>query len=326
MTGRSLVLVVLAACGSTPAAPPCSRASVAVVDHVAAPGDEMLAADHPMITVTGTVTTTSPGVRRARSRGSMAQPVDARRRRRVLDAAHARASASITSRSTASDGFGTTVEPAARRDVGSRRTCRRSPARRGFDIDRRARCSISARASSTRQLGTTLDLHDRSDRRARSRVGARADPVEHRSREPDRRRHPRRQSGSSSLDISIPSATPSEIIVDARVVDTPDTAIDLDIDLNGVFLATTGTFHVQRHATSSSRAACPRTCTRPRASRSPCRHRRHDRGHGHERHRGRRPARTRSFTGPDGDELDGFIVVGNNDFRTLVENFDPARS
>src|SRR5207302_7158384 len=48
--------------------------------------------------------------------------------------------------------------------------------------------------------------------------------------------------GNSSLSITIPSVTPAEIVVDARVDDSQ--AIDLDIDLRGVALATDGTFHL----------------------------------------------------------------------------------
>src|SRR5215510_1522188 len=42
--------------------------------------------------------------------------------------------------------------------------------------------------------------------------------------------------GDASLDITIPSVAPSDIVVDARIVDGPQPAIDLKIDLVGVFL------------------------------------------------------------------------------------------
>ena len=124
--------------------------------------------------------------------------------------------------------------------------------------------------------------------------------------------------GSSSLNISIPSATPAEIVVDAQVIDAPVSAIDLSIDLDGVFLATTGSFQysgktlqvaggisadmhasarltlgVQPDGTISVGVTNVTSVVGPLAP---------------------------SFTGPDGNTLDGFIIVGNNDFRTLVEN------
>jgi hypothetical protein len=124
-------------------------------------------------------------------------------------------------------------------------------------------------------------------------------------------------SGSSTLAINIPSATPSEIIVDALIVDAPDNEIDLSIDLDGVFLATTGTFHfngtnlvvagglsADMHASArlllgvNADGTIAVTATDVTATVG---------------------ALTPSFTGSDGNTLDGFITIGNNDFRTLVE-------
>lgn len=122
--------------------------------------------------------------------------------------------------------------------------------------------------------------------------------------------------GSSALDIAIPSATPAEITVDATVATA--SALDLSIDLNGVFLATTGTFHystrdlvvaggisADMHASAHLALAVQSdgtigvTVSDVTAVVGPL---------------------TPQFTGSDGNTLDGFITVGNNDFRTLVEN------
>jgi hypothetical protein len=123
--------------------------------------------------------------------------------------------------------------------------------------------------------------------------------------------------GSSSLDISITSATPAEIIVNAPIVDTPAQAIDLSIELNGVFLGTSGTFtfggsalpvagglSADMSATAALQLALQAdgtigvTVTNVTATVGPL---------------------TPSFTGSDASTLDGFITVGNNDFQTLVD-------
>ena len=48
-------------------------------------------------------------------------------------------------------------------------------------------------------------------------------------------------SGSSQINVTIPSAEPAEVLVDAKVINSPK-ALDLSIDLNGVFLEMDGTF------------------------------------------------------------------------------------
>ncbi len=122
--------------------------------------------------------------------------------------------------------------------------------------------------------------------------------------------------GSSSLDISIPAATPAEITVDTLIAGPSE--LDLSIDLNGVFLQTTGQFvygnrtlqvaggiSADMHAsarmvlsvnTDGTIAVDVQNATATVGPLVP------------------------SFTGPDGNTLDGFIRVGNNDFRLLVQN------
>jgi hypothetical protein len=122
--------------------------------------------------------------------------------------------------------------------------------------------------------------------------------------------------GSSTLDINIPAATPSEVLVDTVIAGPSE--LDLSIDLNGVFLQTTGQFvygnrtlqvaggiSADMHASArlllsiNSDATIKVDIADVTATVGPL---------------------VPSFTGPDADTLDGFIRVGNNDFRLLVEN------
>lgn len=124
-------------------------------------------------------------------------------------------------------------------------------------------------------------------------------------------------SGSSQLNITIPGADPAQVLVDAKVVSSPTKAIDLTIDLNGVFLAMDGTFVfgnrtlvIDGGITADMHAAARLTLgtaadgsidvgvTNVTAVVGPL---------------------VPAFTGPDGDELDAFITIGGNDFRLLVE-------
>jgi hypothetical protein len=124
--------------------------------------------------------------------------------------------------------------------------------------------------------------------------------------------------GSASINITIPSANPASIIVDAAVVhlteqrDPARHRPPRRVPRDGWHLL------VRSRPHSRSTAASRRTL------------------HGsarlaigvasdgsvdvdrQQRHCHRRPARP-EFTGPDGDELDAFITIGNNDFRQLIE-------
>jgi hypothetical protein len=123
-------------------------------------------------------------------------------------------------------------------------------------------------------------------------------------------------SGSSHIDVSIPAAEPAQILVDAKIINSPK-AIDLTMDLNGVFLEMDGTFQfgnrtllidggisADMHATARVTLAIANDGTvdvgvaNVTAVVGPL---------------------VPAFTGPNGDELDAFITIGNNDFRTLIE-------
>jgi hypothetical protein len=123
--------------------------------------------------------------------------------------------------------------------------------------------------------------------------------------------------GNTRIDISIPSVTPSNIVVDARVVDAPR-AIDLNIDLLGVVLTMTGSvsllsppalvvaggvtadLHASARITLDTAAdgSIAVAVTGVTATLG---------------------ALTPGFTGDDGPRLDGLIIVGGNDFRALIE-------
>lgn len=121
----------------------------------------------------------------------------------------------------------------------------------------------------------------------------------------------------ATIDIMIPSVTPSNIVVDARIVDTPQPAIDLRIDLLGVSLAMTGqltfsgrTLTVAGGLTADLHAGARlvlgtapdgsidvsvANVTTTVGSLAP------------------------GFTGADGPELDALITIGGNDVRALIE-------
>jgi hypothetical protein len=309
---KRLAIVVVAACGS-PSGPPTAGVIAASITSPS-PGDELLAADHPTITVTGSVTTTSPkyGLLQAWVNGTQ-----------VDLAADGTFSVDITPdvgvnhlALTASDASGDIVDKQL--DVmWAPDYLPPITGTTGFDVDDALDLHLGQRFFDGRFLGTTLDMstdpvvaHDLAA--ALELIVWNIDLASllsggiHLS------------GGTSSLDISIPSATPAEVIVDAKVNDTPGPEIDLSIDLDGVFLATTGNFNfsgtnldVEGGITADMHASATLaldvqpdgtilvTTSNITAVVGPL---------------------VPQFTGPNADELNGFITVGNSDFRTLVQN------
>ena len=310
---RTLVLLAaVAACSGLPEQPAPGQLTLDVTSP--APGAELLAADAPMLTVTGTVATTNPayGVVQAWVNGAAV----------TLDA-----SGAFTAQVTpalginhievdAGDGLGTLVTKEL--DVMWAPDYLPPVAgTAGFEVPDALDLYLGQRFFDGRQLGTTLDMstdpvvaHDLAaalelilwnvDLASLLSGGIHVG------------------TGSSTLDISIPSARPAEIVVDATVIQSPEAAIDLSIDLNGVYLATTGSFNYSNktlqvagglsadmHASArltigvASDGTIAVSVTDVTAVVGPL---------------------VPMFTGPDANTLDGFIIVGNNDFRTLVEN------
>jgi hypothetical protein len=276
-------------------------------------GTELVAGDTPMITVTGTVATTNPkyGTLVAWVNGTAV----------TLDTTGA-FSTQVTPalginhiKVEASDGFGTIVSKEL--DVlWAPDYLPPTAGTAGFQVPDALDLYLGQRFFDGRMLGTTLDMstdpvvaHDLAaalelilwniDLASLINGGIHVG------------------TGSSTLDINIPAATPAEIVVDTPVIQSPESAIDLSMDLNGVYLATTGQFHYSNktltvaggisadmHASAHMAIAVQAdgsiavTVSNVTAVVGPL---------------------TPQFTGPDANTLDGFITVGNNDFRTLVE-------
>jgi len=308
---RAAVLAIVCACGSSTALPTAGDITVAITSP--SPAAELLASDQPMIHVTGTVTTTDSAY------GVLLAWVDGVAVELATDGTFA---TDITPavginhiEVDGGDGFGTTVSQQL--DVmWAPDYLPPTTGTTGFVLSDALDLYLGQQFFDARQLGTTLDLstdpviaHDLAsslelilwniDLASLLQGGIHVG------------------SGGSALDIDIASATPSQIIVDALVVDTPDAEVDLSIDLDGVFLGTTGNFTYSGNnlVIAGGLSADMHASARLQL--------------------GMNPDGTiavtvadvtavvgplvPSFTGPDGNTLDGFIAIGNNDFQTLVE-------
>jgi hypothetical protein len=308
---RTLALCLLVgACGGLPTTPEPGTLSLVVTSPTA--GDEMVAADHPMITVTGTLATTNAayGSLHAWVNGAAVDVDDSgafsAQVAPVLGINHIRVDGG--------DGFGGVVTQQldvmwapeyVPPDAGAT----------SFDVPDSLDLYLGQQFFDGRQLGTTLDMatdpviaHDLGSALElilwNIDLASLLDGGIHSS------------TGGSSLDIGITQASPAEITVDATIADS--SSIDLSIDLDGVFLGTTGSFQfgsrtlqvaggisADMHASArlaisvGQDGAIAVDVTDVTAVVGPL---------------------APSFTGPDGDTLDSFIIVGNNDFRVLVEN------
>lgn len=305
------ILLLVCACSGLPKQPEPGVVTVEVTSP--APGAELVAAQTPMITVTGTVATTDPAY------GTLVAWVNGTAV--TLDDSGA-FSAQVTPAVginhitvEAGDGIGAVVS----KELDVLWAPDYLPPNAGtasFDVPDALDLYLGQRFFDGRQLGTTLDMstdpvvaHDLAaalelilwNIDLASLIGGGIHVG----------------TGSSTLDINIPAATPAEIVVDAPVIQSPESAIDLSIDLNGVYLATTGQFHYSNktlqvagglsadmHASAHMAIAVQTdgtiavTVSNVTAEVGPL---------------------VPMFTGPDANTLDGFIIVGNNDFRTLVE-------
>jgi len=308
-----LVLVVLAACGTGLPKPP-AQGTVTVTVTSPAPGDELLASDQPTIAVTGSVATTDPAY------GALQAWVDGI----AVDlddsgnfTAQVMPTVGIDHISVdANDGLGDTANQQL--DVmWAPDYLSANPGTSDFLVNDALDLYLGQQFFDGRLFGTTLDMstnpvtaHDLAaalelilwNIDLASLIGGGIQVG----------------TGGSSLTIQIDSATPAEITADVQVIESPVPALALSIDLDGVFLATSGSFQTggstlqvaggisaDMHASATlpisvaADGSIAVSVTNVTAVVGPL---------------------TPSFTGPDGDTLDGFIIVGNNDFRTLVEN------
>lgn len=306
-----LAVLALAAC-STPPAAAIAPAVITVGVTAPAPGSELLAAEHPSIVVSGTVATSDA------TQGALEAWVNGVR-------VDVKAGAFTTQvvpevginhiKVQGGDGIGELV--------GQEFDVMWAPAylpplagQTGFDLAGALELHLGQRFFDARLLGTALDLstnpvvaHDIAS--ALELVLWHVDLA---------RLLPgglHVGTAGASLDVAIPSATPSNIVVDARIVDGAQPAIDLNIDLLGVFLATAGSFTfsgrtlvVAGGITADMHASARLTLGT---------------GAGGTIAVGVTGVTTDvgrlvpGFTGADGDELDALITIGGNDFQSLVE-------
>ena len=307
-----LLLLALVACGGDdPSAPQPGKITVTVTSP--SPGDELLESESPMIDVAGKVATDSPefGVLEAWVNGIR------------VDLAP---DGSFTTKVTPEVGVNHVKVQGGdgiTELVGQELDVVWAPAylpaiagTTGFDVPGALELSLGQRFFDARTFGTTLDLstspvvaHDLSSSLElilwhidlASLLGGQLVFG----------------SGNTVLTVQIPAATPAAVIVDAHVIDDPQKAIDLSIDLNGVFLEMDGTFKFGNRTlviaggiTADLHASARLTLDLAEdgtvqvnvinitAQVGPL---------------------VPGFTGNDGDELDAFITIGNSEFRTLIE-------
>jgi hypothetical protein len=306
------LLGLASACGSAGMDSMASPAQITLTVTSPAPGAELAAAEHPTIAVSGMVSTTDP------ARGAPLLWVNGVRVDAVAGAFTAELAPDVGInhiKIEAGDGIG---DPVARElDVmWAPGYLPPVSGQTGFDLAGALELRLGQRFFDARLLGTALD-------RTTDPVVARdvASALELILWQVDLAGlipggiHTGQ--GGTSLDLTIPSVAPSDIVVDARIVDEPGPAIDLTIDLIGVFLATRGSFTfsgrtlavdggitADLHATArlslgiAADGSIDVGVTGATASVGPL---------------------VPGFQGADGEELDALITLGGADFRTLVE-------
>lgn len=285
---------------------------VAVTVTSPAPGAELLAAETPMIRVAGTVTTTSTG-------GALEAFVNGER---VLVAADGSFSVDVMPevginhlKVDGGDGLGTLA--GTQLDVlWAPDYLATNAGTTGFDLAAALELRLGQRFFDSRLLGTDLDLSTSpvvaSDLAQVLELvlwhvdlaGLLPGGIQF-------------GEGSAMLDVQIPAVEPGQIIVDAKIRDLPGAAVDLDIDLLGVFLQMDGTFAfsgstlaiaggIQADMRATARLTLGRNedgsirvaVASVDASVGPL---------------------VPMFAGPDGEQLNAFITLGASDFRSVVE-------
>lgn len=310
-----LGLVAGCASGSMAAEPPTATSTqITMTITSPSPGAELVAGDRATIAVTGTVATTTP------ARGALEAWVNGTR----VDVKNG----AFTAEVAAEPGInhikvegGDGIAPLVSQELDVMWAAGYLPPRpgqTGFDLPAALELQLGQRFFDARLLGTTLD-------RSTNPIVARdvASAIELILWNVDLagllKGGITAGQGDTQINITIPSVTPSNIVVDARIVDTPQPAIALNIDLVGVFLAMTGSVTLpgprtlvvdggltaDLHASATltlgtaadgSLAVAVTGATATVGALNP------------------------GFVGPDGEELDALITVGSNDFRALIES------
>jgi hypothetical protein len=309
----SLSCLALAACASGASnAPAPEPAAITVAITSPAPGAELLAAEHGTIVVSGTVATTDPG------QGALEAWVNGAR----VDVKAGAFTAELAPQPgvnhikvEAGDGLGELVS--SELDVmWAAEYLPPIAGQTGFDLPGALELHLGQRFFDARLVGTALD-RSTNPVVARDLAAALELILWHVDLAGLLPGGIHLGQGDTSLDVTIPSATPSNILVDARIVDAPVHAIDLKIDLLGVFLAMTGNFtfggrtlvvgggitadlHATARLTLGTAADGSITVgvTGITAGLGPL---------------------VPGFTGPDGDALDSLITIGGTDFSVLIE-------
>lgn len=305
---RACLALVLAACASgTMAPPPPTEISVAITSPQ--PGAELVAA-HPTIAVTGTVAATNP-------RGAVEAWVNGVR----VDVVDGAFSAEVTPdvginhiKLEAGDGASELVTRELDVMWAPAYLAPRA-GETGFDATGALSLQLGQRFFDARLLGTALD-------RSTDPIVARdlASAIElilwHIDLAGLVTGGIHRGGGDTTIDITLPSVTPSDIVADARIVDSP-AAVDLKIDLLGVFLAMHGsatlagrTLAIDGGVTTDLHATARLTlglapdgtiavhATGVTAGIGPL---------------------TPGFVGPNAEELDALLTLGSSNFRALIE-------
>jgi hypothetical protein len=305
-----LCIAASAACGGSSTEDP-EPSVVTIVVTSPSPGAELAEADSPTIAVTGTVSTTA-GVPEAWVNGQ-----------RVAVAPDGSFTAQLPPaigvnhvKVEGGDGIGALVLGAELDVMWAPDYLAPIAGTTGFDLDGALDLELGQRFFDERTFGTTLDLT--TDPVVAGDLGQALELILwHVDLAGLLGGRIQVGSGGSAIDIAIPSAAPGSIVVDARIVDAPERAIQLDISLLGVFVAMDGTFQfgnrtllidggiaADMHASARLTLATAEDgsiqvgAANVTATVGPL---------------------VPSFTGPDGDELDAFITLGGNDFRVLVE-------
>jgi len=312
------VLVLQAACGSAGMDPMAAPAQITLAITSPTPGAEILATEHPTITVSGMISATGP------ARGALLAWVNGVRVDLKDGAFTTELTPEVGINHIKVEGGDGIADP-----VSQELDVMWAPGylpplagQTGFDVDGALQLRLGQRFFDARLFGTALD-------RTTDPVVARdvASALElilwnvnlaglipgpiHLGQ------------GTTSLDVAIPSVTPSNIVVDARIVDGPQPAIELTIDLVGVFLAMQGSFTfgsgklvVDGGITADLHAAAQLTLgtaadgsidvgiAGATATIGPL---------------------VPDFQGPDGGQLDALITLAGGDFRTLIEGLLSAQ-
>ena len=310
-----LGLGLAAGCASSSmASEPPADTQITVAITSPSPGAELVAGNRSTITVTGTVATTTP------ARGALEAWVNGTRVDVKNGAFTAEVAAELGVNHLKIEG-GDGIAPLVSRELDVMWAAGYLPplaGQTGFDLPAALELQLGQRFFDGRLLGTTLDrstspivAHD---------VAAALELILWNINLAGLLPPGGIQAGQgdTQINLAISSVAPTNIVADARIVDGPQPAIALNIDLLGVFLAMTG------HVTLAGRALvvdggltadlhASATLTLGTAADGSI-------AVGVTGATATVGALTPGFVGANGPELDALITVGGNDFRALIES------